>query len=123
MHPEVEATMDTAFMVTWKVPFPGREAAALQLGADSGEYWGKIAAEGVVSEPEWFFHPAGWGMWMVKGDRSTLTPLVHGETSREFLARGQLLLDSWQYALAETGSGADRYLAQYGTSAATLGVI
>ena len=115
--------MDTAFICTWKVPFPGREAAALALGADSNEFWGKLAADGHCTEPEWFFHPAGWGMWMVKGDRSVLTPLVHGAESRMMMSRGNLPLDSWQYALAETAEGADRYMTQYATVANDIGVI
>lgn len=115
--------MDCAFVVTWKAPYPGREAGALAFAAESDTYWSSISDDGLCTPPEYFFHPAGWGMWMVKGERAVLTELVHGTESRRLLARGQLLLDSWEYALAETGSGAERYMADYGTQAADIGVL
>lgn len=115
--------MDCAFIVTWSAPYPGREAAALDFAADSDAYWSSIAADGRCTPPEWFFHPAGWGMWMVKGERAVLTELVHGEQSRRLLARGQLLVRSWEYALAETGAGAERYMADYGAQAAEIGLL
>ena len=115
--------MDTALVITWKVPFPGREKQALELGAQADEYWGKQAAAGRCTEPEWFFLPAGWGMWMVKGERRDLEDLLQSDESRRLLARGTLLLQDWQYALAEAGSGAERFMTDYGTIGGELGII
>jgi len=63
--------MDCAFIVTWKMPFPGREKAALDVAREVDAYWGRLAAEGKCSEPEWFFY-SDRGMWMVKVDANTL---------------------------------------------------
>lgn len=105
--------MDSALIITWKVPFPGRERHALQLAAEAGEHWGALAAEGKCTTPEWYFLPTGWGMWMVKGERRVLLDLLEADESRRLLARGALLLEDWQWTLAEAGAGAERYMGEY----------
>jgi hypothetical protein len=115
--------MDTAFVISWKVPFPGREKQALELAAQAEEYWGKQASEGRCTAPEWFFMPSGWAMWMVKGEHQVLEELIRSDEARRLLARGTLLLEDWQYALAETGSGAERFMADYGRIGGELGFI
>ena len=115
--------MDTAFIISWKVPFPGREKQSLELAAQADEQWGKLAAEGKCTQPEWFFLPEGWGMWMVKGERRALEELVQTEESRRLLAKGTLLLQDWQWSLAETGSGAERFMTDYGAIGGELGIL
>jgi hypothetical protein len=112
--------MDTAFVITWKVPFPGREQQALELAAESEEFWGKQAADGRCTAPEWFFFPTGLGMWMVKGESAVLYELLNSDEVRRFLARGTLLLQDWQWSFAETGSGAERFMAGYGAELANI---
>lgn len=105
--------MDSAFVITWKVPIAGREQQALQLGAEADEYWGRLASEGKCSTPEWFFFPNGTGMWMVKGERRDLEEAVEAEDGRRLLVKGMLLLQDWQYALTDTGSRAQRFMTDY----------
>ena len=111
--------MDTAFMTTWTVPFPGREQKALEFAAQSVEFWGKQAADGRCTEPEWFFFPDGVGHLMVKGDRAALEEVLNSDEGRRLMRRGLLLLQGWQYALADTGIGAERFLAEYVDELAT----
>jgi hypothetical protein len=115
--------MDTALVISWKVPFPGREKQALGLAAEADEYWGKLAAEGKCTQPEWFFMPDGWGMWMIKGERRILEELLQSEPSRRLRAKGALLLDAYTWALAETGAGAQRFMTDYGTIGSELGIL
>ena len=115
--------MDTALVISWKVPFPGREKQALELAAQADGDWGKLATEGKCTQPEWFFLPDGWGMWMVKGERRVLEELVHSDESRRLLAKGTLLLDAYRWALAETGGGAQQFMTDYATIGAELGII
>ncbi len=115
--------MDSAFVITWKVPFPGREKQALELAAQADEYWGKQAADGRCTAPEWFFVPEGWGLWMVKGEHGVLDDLARSDESRRLLARGTLLLEDWQYSLVETGSGAQRFMAEYAAAGGELGIV
>jgi len=112
--------MDTAIVTIWKIPFPGREMKALEFAAQAAEYWGKQAAEGRCTSPEMFFFPNGVGMWMVKGERQDLEILISGDEARRLLVRGSLLLEDWQFTLAEAGSGAERYLGQYAAELATI---
>ncbi len=112
--------MDAAFMATWRVPFPGREQKALEFAAQSVEFWGKQAADGRCTEPEWFFFPDGVGHLMVKGDRVVLEDVMNSDELRRLLARGALLLQDWQYALGDTGSGAERFMADYAAELAGI---
>lgn len=114
--------MDTAFVITWTVPFPGREKLALALAAEAEAYWGGQAREGRCTAPEWFFLPSGVGMWMVKGERAVLEELASSEPGRRLLARGALLLQNWQYSFAQTGAGAERYMGEYAAMLQELGL-
>ncbi len=105
--------VDCALVITWKVPFPGRERHALQLAAEADEHWGRFAAEGRCTTPEWYFCPNGVGMWIVKGERRVIEDLVDGDGSRRLLEKGMLYLQDWQWTLAETGSGAQRFMSEY----------
>ena len=112
--------MDAAFVTTWRVPFPGREQKALELAGESAEFWGKQAAEGRCTAPEWFFFPNGVGMWMVKGERTVLEGLVNSDEARRLLVRGNLFLQDWQYTFAETGSAAEQFMAAYAAELASI---
>lgn len=113
--------MDTAFVITWSVPFPGRERQALELAGESEEFWGKMAAEGRCSQPEWFFFPNGTGMWMVKGEAQQLWELAESQEGRRLRTRGALLLQDWRYSFAESGAGAQRFMTEYAAALDSLG--
>lgn len=114
---------DSAFVITWRSPFPGREGAALTYAADADSHWSRLAAEDLCSDPEWLFHPGGWGLWMVRGIHEELDRLVRQEESRMLIARGTLLLDGFQYAIAPAGRGADRYVTNYAAIASESGFL
>jgi hypothetical protein len=109
----LEVAMATAFMTTSTVPFPGKEQKALEFAAQSVEFWSKQAAEDRCTEPEWFFFPNGVGHLMVKGDRADLEEVLNSDEGRRLMRRGLLLLEGWQFALGDTGTGAERFLAEY----------
>ncbi|HEY5663375.1 MAG TPA: hypothetical protein VIS05_04995 [Ilumatobacter sp.] len=102
--------MKYAYVVTWNGPVPGREMKALDYGAEVGEYWGKLAADGKCSEPEMFFFPDGHGMWMVKGDFETLDQLWFAEAAQHLLAKGRWLLEDFGYEFVRTGDSVDQFL-------------
>lgn len=105
--------MDVAMVLSWSAPFPGREKKALEFAAEADEYWGKRAAEGRCTQPEWFFLPTGGGMWMVKGERQVLEELLREDEARRLLARGFVLVQGWGYTVAHYGSGAERFMGEY----------
>jgi hypothetical protein len=107
-------------MTTWTVPFQGRQQQALGSAAQTVELWGKHAADGRRTAPEWFFVLDGVGHLPVKGDRAVLEAILRSDESRRMMRRGLLLLQDWQYALGDTGSGAERFLADYTTELASV---
>ena len=115
--------MNTAFIVTFKQPIPGREKIALDYAAEVNEFWGKLAADGKVTVPELFLFPNGIGMWMVKGDAIILRELVESEYSQKLLTKGLLLLEDFESAFAFTGAAVDAQLALYGQLIVELALV
>lgn len=115
--------MDTAIVVTWKMPFPGREKLALDYGAEVNDYWGKFAAEGKCSQPEIFFFETGHGLWMVKGDRDTLVALDAAEATQRLMVKGELLLQDFSAEIVKTGRAAEEHLLRYAGVGQELAVV
>lgn len=115
--------MHVAMLVTWTGPVTGRERRALEYGVEVQEHWGKLAAEGKCTPPEMFFSPSGRRMWMVKGDRETLSDLVEAEAAQRLLAIGTFVLADFGYELLDTADSADQYLARFSKVGAELGFI
>ena len=114
--------MDSALVVTWKNPLPGREKMALDYAVEVSEHWGKLAADGRCSPPEMFFFPDGTGMWMVKGDRLTLEELMYAEESQHLTRKGQLLLEAFAWSFAMTGRAGEEYLLNWAATAQELAI-
>lgn len=115
--------MDSALIVRWSVPVPGRERRALELAAESNDFWGKQAADGRCTVPEWFFAPDGAGTWIVRGERNVLEVLAFNGQGRTILAKGQLLLQDWTVVLAMTGRGAEQEMATWAAAGEELGLL
>ena len=105
--------MKAAMVATWTQPIPGREKKALEYGAEVMEHWGRLAREGKCTEPEMFFAETGVGMWMVKGDRATLTAESESDAARLLSMKGDLLLKDFAIVLYHTGDGADAFMATF----------
>jgi hypothetical protein len=112
--------MKAALVTTWTQPIPGREQKALEYGAEAMAYWSRLAQEGKCTEPEMFFAETGVGMWMVKGDRATLTAESETEAARLLSMKGDLLLKDFSIVLYHTGDAADAFMATYGKALAAI---
>ena len=51
--------MKAAMVAKWTTPVPGREKAAFAYGREVDDFFGKKAAEGLCTEPKWFWAPTG----------------------------------------------------------------
>lgn len=91
--------MKAASIVRWTVPVPGREKQAIEYGREVDEFWGKQAADGRCSEPEWFWAPRGESYWIVKGDLEQLLMISATPESQRLLYKGQLLMQDFGYDL------------------------
>jgi hypothetical protein len=89
--------------VAFGEPVPGREKDALDYAAEAEEYWGKLAADGKCTAPEWFVTIGGKGLWMVKGERAVLESYALSDAGRGLLAKGDLLLDDFDFHVRARG--------------------
>jgi hypothetical protein len=112
--------MFAAMVVTWTHPMTGREAKALEYGAEVADFWGKRAAEGKCSEPELLFSERGTGLWMVKGDRDVLQKIHDTDEARLLTMKGELLLEGFSLDFCYAGDDAVDYMARYGSALAAI---
>jgi len=68
--------MKAAIVVKWTTPVPGREKAAVAYGREVDDFYGKKAAEGLCTEPKWFWAPAGESLWFVEGEYEALLGIL-----------------------------------------------
>jgi hypothetical protein len=95
--------VDSAFVITWKAPFPGREKKALDLVVELEKYWYNQAAQGHSTTPDVFLLSDGPGTVTVQGERHALEELTRGEELRELLAKGRFLFQDWKCTYAKSG--------------------
>lgn len=112
--------MQTAIVVTWTHPFPGREEKALAYGAEVTDFWGKKAAEGICTEPEIFFSERGTGFWFVKGDRDALLQIHDTDEARLLTFKGELLLENFSVDFFYADEAAADYMTRYASALTTI---
>ena len=98
--------MDSALVITWKAPVPGREKKALDLVVKLEKYWYNQATQGHSTTPDVFLLPNGPGTVTVQGERHALEELTRGEELRELLAKGRFLFQDWKGTFATPGDDA-----------------
>jgi hypothetical protein len=108
-------------VVTWTHPVPGREAKALDYGAEVSRFWEARAAEGKCTPPETFFSDRGGGLWMVKGDRETLLEIHDSDDGRLLTLKGDLLLENFHVDFCYAGEAAADYMNRYASALSTIG--
>jgi hypothetical protein len=112
--------MQTALVVTWTHPVPGREERALAYGAEVTEFWGKKAAEGICTEPEIFFSESGRGLWFVKGDRDKLLHIGDTEEAKLLSLKGELLLENFTIEFFYADEDAADFMRRYASALNTI---
>jgi hypothetical protein len=90
----------TALFATYLHPFPGREKEALELGMESAEFYGKLAAEGKCTPPEQFLSTAtGKVYWFVKGQRDELRKMMESDEGKMLNVKCIMLLEGYTVEL------------------------
>lgn len=112
--------MQTAMVVTWTHPIPGREQKSLEYGAEVMEFWGRKAAEGMCSAPQLYFSDRGRGMWVVTGDRDALMAIEGSDEARLLTLKGELLLEEFCVDMFYAGDASADYMARYGAALAAI---
>jgi hypothetical protein len=87
------------------------------------EFWGKAAADGKCTEPEFFFGSTGVVYWMVKGSYEDLFALQMSDVAQRLLMKGDLLLKDFEYDFFRTGKDADSFIERFFAVAGELGYV
>ena len=95
--------MKAAMVVKFTTAIPGREKAAIAYGRDVDDFFGKKAAEGLCTEPKWFFAPVGEHLWFVEGEFDALLGILATPEAQKFLVKGPILMQDFGYGLYLTG--------------------
>ena len=95
--------MKAAIVVKWTAAIPGREKAGIAFGREVDEFFAKKAAEGLCTEPKWFWAPTGESLWFIEGEYEALLGLLAAPESQKFLIEGPILNQGWGYGLYLTG--------------------
>lgn len=94
--------MKAAMVGKWTTPVPGREKAAIAYGRALDEFFGKKAAEGLCTEPKWFWATTGENLWLVEGEFDALVGISATPEAQKFQVMGPILLQDcgWSIFLA-----------------------
>lgn len=116
--------MDTALVFTWTGPVVGREAKAIDLFAESKDFFGKLAADGKCSELEVFFSPsAPFNFAMVRGSLVSIFEFIDTDEFRTFADKCYFLLEGWHYFTFVTGEQTQPFVERFAAVATELGYI
>jgi hypothetical protein len=95
---------NAAYVFSYGVPVPGREAKALQNFADAQTFFGKLAADDKCSEPEIFHHGYGGGMMIVKAESpEILHEILLTEEARKIISTTSFTSTGFRYEMYNTG--------------------
>lgn len=95
--------MKAAMVTKWTMPVPGREKAALAYGREVDDFFGKKAAEGLCTEPKWFWAPTGESLWFVEGEYDALLGIFATPEAQKFTLKGSILLQDFGYGIFLAG--------------------
>jgi len=114
-----------ALVVTWTQPTRGREGKALESFTDFLTFWGKLAADGKVGEPEPFFSgDGGKGFAVVRGTTDVLNEILESEEYEKLISKAQLTVEDLHTEIYVTGDEEiQRGLRIYAEAAHELGYL
>lgn len=112
--------MQAAMVVTFSNPVVGREAKAIEYGAEVEDFWTARASEGKCSAPELFLTDSGTGIWMVKGDRDVLMQIHDSEAGHMLILKGELLLNDFRVEFYYAGDSAADQMVGYSSALSAI---
>jgi hypothetical protein len=101
----MEFAVDTAFVMTWTAPFPGRLKKGLKLIVSLEKFWSDQAVQGKCTRPDVFLLPNGPGAITVHGNRQVLENLATGERLGVLLATGPSLFQDCRCRFVDARTG------------------
>lgn len=112
--------MKTALVVKFTNPVPGRETAAIAYARELDEFTAKKAAEGVCTQPTWFWTSNGENLWFVEGEYEALLALLSTPEVTKLENKGMILMQDFSSELYVVGR--EESLGPYEEAVAELGI-
>lgn len=112
--------MKTALVVKFTNPVPGRERAAIAYARELDEFVAKKVAEGVCTEPKWFWTSNGENLWFVEGEYESLLALLTTPEVTKFENKGMILMQDYSSELYVVGR--EESLGPFEEALAELGI-
>lgn len=104
--------MDFALVFKWVKALPGREAKALANLADVRTFFGKLHAEGKVTEPLILMH-VNDGMMIVCGELETMFEIMSRDEFMMLVDKALLTCEGFEYHTYFTGETMEHNLELY----------
>lgn len=95
--------MKAALVTTFGSPIPGREHLAIEYARQVDDYWGKVAALGICSEPEWYWASRGHNIWVTRGEMEDLMDQLLSPVGVWLMNKGKALVEGFGYDLYVCG--------------------
>lgn len=114
--------MDTALVFSWSRAEPGRESKALEVLAEAQVFWGKLATDGKVSEPE-FLMGIDHNMLIVRGEWDYLFHMLNTDEVSTLIDKASFIAMDFTYHLYGIGARSEHGLALYATAGSELGYL
>lgn len=104
--------MDYALVFKWIKPFPTREAKALEVLADFRTYFGKLAAEGIVTEPLLLIH-VNDGMMIVRGEMGPIFDIIGRDDFLVLVDKAMFVCEGFEFHMYFAGDVMEHRLSLY----------
>lgn len=112
--------MQVALVVKFTNPVPGRERAAVAYARETDDFAKKKAAEGVCTQPKWFWSSTGENMMFVEGEYEALIALSASPEVTKLENKGMILMQDYRSDIVVVGR--DESLGPYEEALSELGI-
>lgn len=116
---------DSALLITWGPPQPGRESHAVELFRESLEFFTRLVGERRIGSVEPFFvEPHGGtleGFFLIRGEMRELAILRTEDDFRKMAVRAQAIVQYFAVIGAITGKRLNKHMNWFAEAALDLG--
>jgi hypothetical protein len=113
-----------AIFLGWGQVVRGREQLALQVFAETTEFWAKLQQDGKIeSSRPFLLRPHGGdlaGFWLIHGERTALDEIQSSEAFVRLIARAGAIVDNLGVTSAVTDDALGAQMGTYGEVAQAL---
>lgn len=118
---------DSAFIIEWGMPTPGRETKALEEFFSHVQWWTELKAKGTINEFRLYGTNSGQlgvgaGFVIVEGSRDQIDKFLASDDFRRSISRVSLITQSLHVRQLDTGDAMMKRMQVYGAAVKEMGV-